>query len=210
MRAVALPAYDVVSLTPNIYLTDDKGNYLLDHEGRRQAVTVSMKELANGTPQGREQVEAVLRLYSEWIDARKAEISDLPERLRQAACRHMKAAETALERMTTGWGLVCSDRTARQATWNTIILPAADLAESLPLPARLNAVILDGNRAIEYLPDVEAPVVICVLDRSRVEDTTEEVIIQWRNNRGEPISLKNDLMWTPPGGVEALGYTVAL
>lgn len=115
VRAVALPAYDVVSLTPNIYLTDDKGNYLLDHEGRRQAVTVSMKELANGTPQGREQVEAVLRLYSEWIDARKAEISDLPERLRQAACRHMKAAETALERMTTGWGLVCSDRTARQA-----------------------------------------------------------------------------------------------
>ncbi|MEZ7628299.1 hypothetical protein O3654_04680 [Pauljensenia sp. 20925_1_91] len=101
-------------------------------------------------------------------------------------------------------------KTTCAATWNTIILPAADLAESLPLPARLNAVILDGNRAIEYLPDVEAPVVICVLDRSRVEDTTEEVIIQWRNNRGEPISLKNDLMWTPPGGVEALGYTVAL
>ena len=115
VRAVALPAYDVVSLTPNIFLTDDKGNYLLDLEGRRQAVTVSMKELANGTPQGREQVETVLRLYSEWIDARKAEISDLPERLRQAACRHMKAAETALERLTTGWGLVCSDRTARQA-----------------------------------------------------------------------------------------------
>ena len=115
VRAVALPAYDVVSLTPNIYLTDDKGNYLLDHEGRRQAVTVSMKELANGTRQGHEQVETVLRLYAEWIDARKAEISDLPERLRQAACRHMEAAETALERMTTGWGLVCSDRTARQA-----------------------------------------------------------------------------------------------
>ena len=51
---------------------------------------------------------------------------------------------------------------------------------------------------------------ICVLDRSRAEDATEEVIIQWRNNRGEPISLKNDLVWTPPGGVEALGYTVAL
>lgn len=115
VRAVALPAYDVVSLTPNIYLTDDTGNYLLDHEGRRQAVTVSMKELANGTRQGHEQVETVLRLYAEWIDARKAEITDLPERLRQAACRHMEAAETALERMTTGWGLVCSNRTARQA-----------------------------------------------------------------------------------------------
>ena len=107
-------------------------------------------------------------------------------------------------------GSLLMPKTTCVATWNTIILPAADLAESLPLPARLNAVVLDGNRAIEYLPDVEAPVVICVLDRSRAEDATEEVIIQWRNNRGEPISLKNDLVWTPPGGVEALGYTVAL
>ena len=107
-------------------------------------------------------------------------------------------------------GSLLMHKATHAATWNTIILSAADLVESLPLPARLNAVILDGNRAIEYLPDVEAPVVICVLDRSRAEDTTEEVIIQWRNNRGEPISLKNDLAWTPPGGVEALGYTVAL
>ena len=115
VRAVALPAYEVVSLTPNVYLTDDKGKYLLDHEGRRQAVTVSMEELADGTPQGREQVETVLRLYSEWIAARKAEISDLPERFRQAANRHMRAAETALERMETGWDLVCSDQTAERA-----------------------------------------------------------------------------------------------
>ena len=74
----------------------------------------------------------------------------------------------------------------------------------------MKAVVLDGNGAIEYLPDVEAPVVICVLDRSRSDAIAEEVIIQWRNNRGEPLSLKEDLDWTPPGGVEVLGYTVAL
>lgn len=115
VRAVALPAYEVVSLTPNIYLTDDKGNYLLDHEGQRQAVTVSMKELADGTLEGCEQVETVVRLYSEWIAARKAEISDLPEHLQQAAHRHMKKAETALERMTMGWKLVCTNQLAEKA-----------------------------------------------------------------------------------------------
>lgn len=134
VRAVALPAYEVVSLTPNIYLTDDNGDYLLDHEGRRQAVTVSMKELADGTPEGREQVETVLRLYSEWIDARKAEISDLPERFRQAAHRHMKAAETALERMRTGWELVCSDRMAMQAfRWSNEAMLYQQVRSNFPL-----------------------------------------------------------------------------
>jgi hypothetical protein len=107
-------------------------------------------------------------------------------------------------------GSLLMPKTTHAATWNTIILPSAGLAESLPLPARLKAVVLDGNGAIEYLPDVEAPVVICVLDRSRSDAIAEEVIIQWRNNRGEPLSLKEDLDWTPPGGVEVLGYTVAL
>ena len=107
-------------------------------------------------------------------------------------------------------GSLLMPKATRAATWNTIILPSAALAESLPLPARLNAVVLDGNGAIEYLPDVETPVVICVLDRSRSDAIAEEVIIQWRNNRGEPLSLEEDLDWTPPGGVEALGYTVAL
>ena len=115
VRAVALPGYEVVSLTPNIYLTDDDGNYLLDQEGQRQAVTVSMKELAGGTAGGRAQVETVLRLYGKWIDARKAEINDLPERFRKAARRHMALAETALARMKMGWHLVCSDQTAQQA-----------------------------------------------------------------------------------------------
>jgi hypothetical protein len=107
-------------------------------------------------------------------------------------------------------GSLLMPKATHAATWNTIILPSAALAESLPLPARLNAVVLDGNGAIEYLPDVETPVVICVLDRSRSDAIAEEVIIQWRNNRGEPLSLEEDLDWTPPGGVEALGYTVAL
>lgn len=134
VRAVALPGYEVVSLTPNIYLTDDDGNYLLDQEGQRQAVTVSMKELAGGTAGGRAQVETVLRLYGKWIDARKAEINDLPERFRKAARRHMALAETALARMKMGWHLVCSDRTAQQAfRWANEAMVYQQVRSNFPL-----------------------------------------------------------------------------
>jgi hypothetical protein len=92
VRAVALPAHEVVSLTPNVYLTAQDGSYLLDSQGARQAVTVSMKDLADETTEGQTQVETVLRLYSEWIEARKAEIEDLPERFQTAAGRHMDLA----------------------------------------------------------------------------------------------------------------------
>lgn len=115
LRAVAMPAYEVVSLTPNIYLKDQVGQFLLDREGKRRVLTVSMQELADDTVEGREQVEKVLQLYAEWIAERKAEIVDLPERFHQAAHRHMREADNALARMKSGWQLVCSDRLAARA-----------------------------------------------------------------------------------------------
>lgn len=101
-------------------------------------------------------------------------------------------------------------RSARAATWYTRLFAAARLADNLPLPKDLNAVVLDGNGAIRYLGEIEAPVVICVLDRSVSDETAAELIVQLRNTRGEPLSLSDDLGWSPPGGVEALAFTVAL
>lgn len=115
VKAVALPAYEVVSLTPNIYRTDDQGKYMLDADGQRQAVTVSMKELADASDTGNQQVEDILRLYGEWIAARTSEIADLPERFRRAATRHMELASDALNRMQQGWALVRSDANAARA-----------------------------------------------------------------------------------------------
>jgi hypothetical protein len=115
VQAVAMPAYEVVSLTPNIYRTDEHGDYLLDKEGNAQAVTVSMKELADGTDEGARQVETVLRLYEEWITARRDEIDDLPRRFRPAAHRHMDLARSALVRMKTGWTLVGRNPMATRA-----------------------------------------------------------------------------------------------
>lgn len=134
VRAVALPAYEVVSLTPNIYLADEDGSYRLDSKGQRQAVTVSMKELADGTAEGHAQVETVLRLYGEWIDTRKDEIEDLPQRFRDAARRHMALAEGALDRMKTGWQLVGSDQKAQQAfRWANEAMLYQQVRSSFPL-----------------------------------------------------------------------------
>ena len=107
VRAEPLPAYEVVSLTPNVYLTDGAGN--------RVAVTVSMEELANETAVGRDQVETVLRLYEEWISARDAEIPDLPARFQAAAHQHVEHCREALARMQVGWAMVGSDAIARRA-----------------------------------------------------------------------------------------------
>ncbi|WP_082911841.1 helicase-related protein [Enteractinococcus helveticum] len=142
LHGVALPAYQVVSLTPNIYLTDENGNYQLDSSGKRQAVTVSMKELADGSETGDAQVESVLRLYGEWIAARKAEIVDLPVKFHSAARRHMELAEKALVRMKAGWALVGSDSKAQQAfRWTNEAMLHQQVRSNFPL----REVVFDKN-----------------------------------------------------------------
>lgn len=96
------------------------------------------------------------------------------------------------------------------ATWFTRLYASSHLAEQLPLPKEVRGAILDGAAAIKYLAEIEAPVVICILDRSVADETAAETVVQLRNSRGEPLSLKVDLDWRPPAGVEALAFTAAL
>lgn len=107
VRADPLPAYEVASLTPNVYVTNS--------DGQRTAVTVSMEALASGMAEGSAQVETVLRLYAEWISARDAEVRSLLPRFQEAARRHVQLCREALERMQTGWDLVGSDAVAERA-----------------------------------------------------------------------------------------------
>ncbi|MGX9671172.1 helicase-related protein [Mycobacterium sp. HM-7] len=106
VRADPLPAYEVASLTPNVYVTE---------EGKRQEVTVSMDELAAGTETGRTQVETILRLYEEWIVARETETTSLPSPLQSAAERHTRLCRDALDRMRAGWQLATTDPIAIRA-----------------------------------------------------------------------------------------------
>ncbi|MEJ7647725.1 MAG: helicase-related protein [Nakamurella sp.] len=99
--AEPLPAYEVVSLTPNVYIKDSAG--------KRQPVTVSMDELAKGSAVGRAQVEQVLALYEQWIADRDSEIGSLLPWLRPAAERHMELCRDALTRMRAGWTMATTD-----------------------------------------------------------------------------------------------------
>lgn len=107
-------------------------------------------------------------------------------------------------------GAILMPKMERVATWFTRLYASARLPDCLPLPQELRAVILDGNGAIKYLAEIEAPVVICVFDRSIADETAAELVIQLRNTRGEPMSVSEDLSWTPPIGIEAMAFSVAL
>lgn len=107
VNADALPAYEVTSLTPDVY--EEQA------DGSRTSVSVSMEELSRSSDKGRAQVEKVLSLYRQWIAERRASIADLPERYRKAAARHMGMCAEALERMEEGWQLVQSDALAARA-----------------------------------------------------------------------------------------------
>ncbi|WP_030258454.1 MULTISPECIES: helicase-related protein [Streptomyces] len=107
VEADAMPAYEVPSLTPDVFEVHP--------DGSRTAVSVSMAELAEQTPEGRAQVETVLRLYREWIEDREAAIHDLDKRFQSAALRHMRLCHEALERMEEGWERVLHDPLAARA-----------------------------------------------------------------------------------------------
>lgn len=107
VRAEAMPAYEVPSLTPDVYVTDETGD--------RQAAQVSMAALADNSPEGRRQVETVLHLYEQWIAERDAEIPTLLAQFHPAASHHMTLCREALTRMRYGWDLIARDQTAALA-----------------------------------------------------------------------------------------------
>lgn len=100
-------------------------------------------------------------------------------------------------------------RDMQPATWSTRLYPSAGFADRLPLPSGVQAVILDGAAAIKYLPQIEVPVVVCIIDRSIADETASEVILQQRNMGSTPVSLAS-LSWHSAPGIEALAFTVAL
>lgn len=99
---------------------------------------------------------------------------------------------------------------AGSPTWFTCLYASSRLADQLPIPKHIQGVILDGAGAMKYITEIEAPVVMCILDRSVADDTAAEIVMQLRNSRGEPLSLSDNLGWRPPTGVEAIAFTVAL
>jgi len=105
--------------------------------------------------------------------------------------------------------LLLPDGDASGAAFTTLYA-SSRLADQLPLSQEHEAVLLDGAGAIKYLAEIEASVVICVVDRSVADESAPELIVQLRNTRSEPIAVRDDLRWRAPAGVEAMAFTVAV
>lgn len=98
----------------------------------------------------------------------------------------------------------------KAATWSTRLYASSHVEDHLSLPSDIRAAILDGGGAVKHLMDVEAPVVVCILDRSIADEAAAETVVQLRNSRSEPMSLRDEFGWRPPAGIEALAFTVPL
>ncbi len=92
-------------------------------------------------------------------------------------------------------------------TWATRIYPA-QLIQELNVPSDLSLIVLDGASAIRWLPVVESPVVVAIIDRQVTDETASEMVMQVRA-RSDLVSL-GSLGWQPPAGIEALAFRVAL
>ena len=95
------------------------------------------------------------------------------------------------------------------ATWSTRLYPSSHL-ENEPIAADLKGVILDGGPAATYLPAVDTPVVVVVLDRSVGDQSPAAGLVSYRNSRGRPLSVLEDLQWSPSPGIEAVAFEVGL
>jgi hypothetical protein len=61
------------------------------------------------------------------------------------------------------------------ATWSTRLYPESHLDVELP-PADVRAVVLDGASATKYLPAIEVPVVVSIMDRSILDESGSESV----------------------------------
>lgn len=95
----------------------------------------------------------------------------------------------------------------RAATWFCRIHASASLEA---FPPGYQAVILDGQSAIKFIEEIVSPVVVCIIDRSVADETQAVNLVNKRLTEGSGFSLVDGLKWSPPAGVEAMGFEVRL
>lgn len=98
------------------------------------------------------------------------------------------------------------------ATWSTGLVATAGVGDEPRLPQGTRAVVLDGAAATKWIAGIEAPAVVAVLDRSVIDESAAEMVMEYRANRGKKsLDLSRDLgIQGPPAGIEALAFAVAL
>jgi hypothetical protein len=91
-------------------------------------------------------------------------------------------------------------------TWATRVY-SAQLLQELNMPTDLSLIVLDGASAIRWLPLVESPVVVAVIDRRTADEAASEMVMQVRARSG--LESLDKLGWHPGAGIEAVAFWVA-
>jgi len=98
-------------------------------------------------------------------------------------------------------------QTKHVASWATELIAPSSLMDDIDDVPQFSAVILDGAPAVKAVELLDAQLVIAVIDRSIMDDTAAEEVVQRRNKPGnELVCLASDMSWHPPAGVEALAF----
>ena len=189
-----LPKVELTPVDPEI--RDEKG----------RPVRVSMRELADWSENGREQITQLLDLYERWIEARQREANGLKDSERSTALQHMNLHRQALDRMREGYKWLVEDENAREAfrlaNRSVLYQQLARRQGRRPVrwDGRRRCLVVDGS-----VPDVE---------------NIPEGVGYWRGFQiafilmnlkpvalaGHPRREEVDLIWFPTGGGKTEAY----
>jgi len=103
-------------------------------------------------------------------------------------------------------GDIVLPRVGNVATWATELISPPSLPDDPEDAPTFAAAILDGAPAIKAADQIDAPLLIAVVDRSVMDDTASELVVQRRNTRGVAIRPDIDLGWMPPPGIEVAAF----
>lgn len=102
VTTLTMPVLELKPLTPDI--ADLAGNSL----------AVGMKDLSDLNDTAIASVSRLIDTYEDWIEKRRAEISDVPDHLRNVAQQHIDACGQYLAEIQEGWNLVLGDSDVRK------------------------------------------------------------------------------------------------
>lgn len=107
LYADVFPAVELPSMTPDI--ADSSG----------KPIQLSMRALAmlsdDGQGKAWESLDSLASEYGHWIGRQRLEAAELPDDFQPVAARHLDAAESCLNRIKTGVGILRSDNSVRRA-----------------------------------------------------------------------------------------------
>lgn len=157
-------------------------------------------------------MEQILDNPNNWdnILARPASDLSIVGRFSQILSDLETKVSTTRSTFGTPLGNIVLPKNDRSATWFTRLYSSAKLGSNEVPDVTTRAVILDGTTAINSVSLNESPLIITIHNRDAIDTSSMDLVMQYRNNRGQPIELLDELKWRNVAGIEVVAFTVKL